>query len=1094
MRFASAIATVALSCGLFARADADADWSRIYLGSCPSVSPDGSEFFFEWNDSIWTAPTAGGVASRLTPEDSNEGWPLVSPDGKRVAFLSSRDGGFKVFTLDRASGEVKQVTRHSEMTRICAWAPDGVSLVGTVARDAAPTDRCIRAALFSPDGAETILMDDVQVREAALSPDGRLLAFSRRGEDIYRKRRSGPAPQDAEIWLFDTATREFTRPATTSESAFSPCWRPDGKAFYYLGRAKGATVAGVREYVIASGADREVVSFGDDAAFQPSVSADGRTMVVRAGFDFWRFDPTAAAPSPERIVMHPGSHQPKASGKRRRYYDKSWNHDGGGGVTFCSDGLEVAFTAGGGLYAMDTVVRNPRLVHDEPKSRVVECVFAPDGSRLFCLVDFGDATAIRVIERADPSLPWWENAAFSVSTIVEDEEVRSRFSISPDGSRLAWSDPLGNMTFAGTDGGVVGRGPAAAGLGSYSWSPDGRWVAAALLDGENNYDIWLVPTDPEAGEPYNLSRNWKWDGTPAWSPDGKIVAWSGNRPDSSHDEIFYVYLDPKDEKADADAALLKSRRDIVGAAATAAAPETAAKDSDAEKEVADAGDAAKSADASDAATNAEKRVNIVFDGLFRRIRRAGVAGVSPFFSHDSRTLAFDAGAGTDTIHIPDRMNAVRLTDRRGRNAVWYAKDDRLAWVVGDLPAHFNNAFGVKVYRTDDLADYREIVYRTAWARIRDKFCDRGFHGADWPAVRDRYLPAARNAPSHSVFNRVMNLTLGELDASHLGFYQSAASEREWSASPRLHGWSAVTGHLGVAFEKGTNVVASVVRGSPADGVLVPGDEITAIDGRPLSDGAAAPDMLLAPEGRSVRLTIAGRESEPVHLRTSTYAAIRGLIETNEVEDTRRAVAEKSGGRIGYLAVRQMELRNYQKFEDEVYSECWDKDALIIDLRGNLGGFVADRLLSVLCGSDHSRAVTPNGLGGYLFCYWTRPVFPKPIAVIVDERVQSNGEIFSHAIKTLKRGVIVGRRTSGSVIATIDSPLLDYGMFRDAFWGWFLKDGADMENNGVVPDVPVDVTPADEAAGRDPQLDAAFDALSATLRLDPPAPFIPRYAK
>ena len=48
------------------------DWSNIYLGSCPSVNADGSRFVFEWNDSIWIAPTAGGTAERLTPEEARE--------------------------------------------------------------------------------------------------------------------------------------------------------------------------------------------------------------------------------------------------------------------------------------------------------------------------------------------------------------------------------------------------------------------------------------------------------------------------------------------------------------------------------------------------------------------------------------------------------------------------------------------------------------------------------------------------------------------------------------------------------------------------------------------------------------------------------------------------------------------------------------------------------------------------------------------------------------------------------------------------------------------------------------------------------------
>ena len=297
--FASFLCVAAVAGG-----DDGRDWSNIYLASCPSVNADGSRFVFEWNDSIWIAPTAGGTAERLTPEEAREGWPSFSPDGTRVAYLSSRNGGNKIFVMDLATMRVRQVSHHNEPTALSGWAPDGKRLVGGALRDhAGRPSTAWRIAFFSPDGGETYPFEHVRSRDAALSPDGRLLAFSRRGGDIYRKYRSGKTPCDAEIWLYDMQTKEFRRAATKSDNAFFPRWRPDGKAFYYLGRRPGSTVAGVREYVLADGADREVISFGNDAAFQPSVSGDGRTMVVRAGFDFWRFDPTQDHPQPVRITL-----------------------------------------------------------------------------------------------------------------------------------------------------------------------------------------------------------------------------------------------------------------------------------------------------------------------------------------------------------------------------------------------------------------------------------------------------------------------------------------------------------------------------------------------------------------------------------------------------------------------------------------------------------------------------------------------------------------------------------------------------------------------------------------------------------------------
>ena len=113
MKMQKALIVVLVACASAVLDAEGKDWTEIYLGSCPSVNADGSRFVFEWNDSIWIAPTAGGTAERLTPEESLESWPTLSPDGTRVAYLSSRDGGHKIFVMDLATMRVSQVSRHS---------------------------------------------------------------------------------------------------------------------------------------------------------------------------------------------------------------------------------------------------------------------------------------------------------------------------------------------------------------------------------------------------------------------------------------------------------------------------------------------------------------------------------------------------------------------------------------------------------------------------------------------------------------------------------------------------------------------------------------------------------------------------------------------------------------------------------------------------------------------------------------------------------------------------------------------------------------------------------------------------------------------
>lgn len=1076
---------------------AQRDWSGIYLGSFPKVNANGTKFVFEWNDSIWIAPTAGGAASRLTPEEANESCPALSPDGKKVAYTSTRDGGRKIFVMDLATRKVRKVSHNSEFTQVMGWMPDGKTLIGIAQRDHARLERSKRVVFLAEDGSETFPLEKVHTHFAAISPDGRYIALVYRYDDLYRKRRSGKCSRDEEIWIYDMAKKTFARAATTSENAYNPCWRPDGKAFYYLGRRPGAGVAGVREYMLEGGGDREVASFGADAAFQPSVSRDGRTMVVRAGFDFWKLDLASKTPKPKRIALKPEGYQSRSSFSRRRYFTSAWNMAEDGDVSFCSDGLEAALTVGGGLYVMDTVVKTPRLVFDMPRALVTRCGFSPDGKRLYFVVDKGDASEIRVAKRADASLPWWENVAFEIKTLFAGDMVYKRLLLSPDGSRLAFSDRQGNLSVMDAEGGKPEVRVSTESVERFCWSPDNQYLAAGLRNVDGNYEVWILTAKGEKKQ-YNLTRNWKWDGEPAWSPDGKILAWSGRRPGVDRDEIFYVYLDPADEAADKKDAVKRPRRDIIKEK-----PKEADKKDENRKDVdkkdVTKKDAAKNkeADTQTKETDTKKEektsVKIVFDGLYDRVRKTGIAGDLPFFSHDSRTLAYRTGSVTDTIHIPDRIRGERLCFKYGFDARWYAKDNRIAWRLDNQPAHREKTFGLNVYREDDLSDYRELAFRTAWALLRDRFYDRNMHGVDWNAVRNKYLPAARNASGYSVFIRVIELMTGELNASHLGFWASDSAEREWVHTPKPHNWTAVTGHLGVKFAPGTFKVSEVVPGSNAEGWLEVGDEILAVDGKRPEKPARLMELLTLPADQKVQLTVKGREKDPVYLKLSSYKTIRELVDKNNDKAVRAKVEKATGGRVGYLTVRRMNFDTYKTFEDEVYSVAWDKDALIIDVRDNQGGFTSDRMMAVLFGATFAHAVSAGGEVGYLFGYWNRPVFSKPIVVLINENVFSNGEMFGHTVKATKRGVLVGRQTAGGVIATNDSNLLDYGTFRIPFLGWFLFDGTDLETHGVKPDIEVDITPADLQAGRDPQLDAAIKA--AMDAVSKPAPkFIPQYAR
>ena len=176
----------------------------------------------------------------------------------------------------------------------------------------------------------------------------------------------------------------------------------------------------------------------------------------------------------------------------------------------------------------------------------------------------------------------------------------------------------------------------------------------------------------------------------------------------------------------------------------------------------------------------------------------------------------------------------------------------------------------------------------------------------------------------------------------------------------------------------------------------------------------------------------------------------------------------------------MDSENLHRFRRELYSEGFGRDGLVIDVRFNRGGFTANRMLQSLLGVDRTIYMPRGQSTGYLLGYNEAPLWWKPVVVLCGENSNSNAEIFCHVMKATRRGKLVGRETSGAVIATHNKALLDYGEFRAAHTGVFTPDGADMENCGAKPDVPVDDTPADIAAGVDVQLEKAVETLAAEV--------------
>jgi len=1040
----------------------------------PAPSPDGSQIAFSWQGDLWLVPASGGDARRMTAHPADERHPVWSRDGRFIAFASNRHGNSDVFVMPADGSEApRRLTFASVADTPCDFSADGSAVLFT--SDRARGIRWMPQLWTVPvSGGTPALALAAFAEQAVVAPGGRAMVLVRGATKWTRRGYRGAA--NRELWYADD-DGELTRLTDFDGDDDNPSWLdPHGLAFL---SSRGGRKNVYRLDLVTRDAIALTEHTGSDVRF-PRAAADGSIIAYEFEDGLWVVSPHGGTPS--RLTIRVPADQ------LVNQVDRRVDADGATDLAVSPDGKLAAMIVHGDLFVTDVVSKDDLEIAKPPTVRVtdtpereLEPVWSPDGSTILFTSARNGQLDLFTVTRSNDALGWTDSFEFATAAFAAgpDHEHSPRYS--PDGERVAFVRGRGDLVVkrvGGDDEIVLDRNfyeP------DFRWSPDGRWIAFASEDQHANSEIFIVPS--EGGERYNVSRHPDYDLDPVWSPDGRRLVWSSHRHGNDLD-IWAVWLtEADDQRTAADWLKVWNEPDE---------PATNDEDDPDEK----AGD--------DDEPDAPPEVVIDFDRLWERPRiLTSFAGdeVPVAIAPEGKRIIF-TGEDEDKVDLFsirfDGEDRKRLTEG-GSNpeSVQLVDGTTLFFLDGDgvvKRVGLDGAAGDPVpfaarYDIDRRVE-RGVVLDEAWSALDEFFYDPDFHGVDWAAARETYRPWALSASCDADFTDLVNLMLGELDASHMGYYPRGRGARNDGDQ---------TGFIGVVVDPAAGgpglLVTEVLPDSPAAEVavgLTVGERVLEVNHTALGQGVNLYEPLVDTVGQRVPATVQATDgtTRQVVLRPVAFSDLERLRYQEWVRQRRALVDEWSGGRLGYLHIQGMDRPSFEEFERDLFAAADGKEGLIIDVRSNGGGWTTDYLMAVLMVQRHAYTV-PRGGDPEVRSYPTSerlPVgaFTRPAAALCNEDSYSNAEIFSWAFQTLGRGPLVGSPTFGAVISTGGTRLINGGWVRLPSRGWYVAgSGINMELHGAQPDVQVWQPPTeDSSATEDTQLATAVKVRLDGIERDP----------
>jgi carboxyl-terminal processing protease len=388
-------------------------------------------------------------------------------------------------------------------------------------------------------------------------------------------------------------------------------------------------------------------------------------------------------------------------------------------------------------------------------------------------------------------------------------------------------------------------------------------------------------------------------------------------------------------------------------------------------------------------------------------------------------------------------------------------------------------------------------FETVWHTVNQTHYDPTFGGLDWRDVHDRYRPQVAIAQNDTAFYTLVNKMLFELNLSHLLITSHDGLKLYL---PTLFADGSIG--IGIGLLNNVPVITSVAPDSPGEQAgLRPGFILEAIDGVAVEDIISDSEKKLIPPYNSrnrrnnLTLLLLGHIYGPPDTQVSLeyldgYGRRHSKTIVRRLRGRGRVVSEvlppffiefqarRLEENIGYMWFNHFADPVDKRFISALKS-MRDAHGLIIDLRGNSGGFITtlDAISKYLLLQETTFSVFKfRDKTIHNILTPAKDAFKGPVVVLINVTSLSGSEIFASSLQAIGRATIVGEQSPGYSLLASWMRVPNGAAFMHTIAQNLTPDGRAIEDQGVVPDLEVELDRKELLQGRDAQLQAAIDYL------------------